>query len=348
MINPKVIDVSHYDAVVGDGFQAVRRAGIVGVIQKSSEGTARVDDRYADRVPKILAAGLLNGAYHFIRPSSNMEAQADFFLRCARPTDSTLISLDYEVGNVEPLECQEFILHVESKIGRKVVLYSGNTIKEKLGDRFVPFWSERRLWLAQYASKWTVQRSWKAPWLWQFTGDGIGPKPHSVPGISIDGGLDISSYEASDEQLRAEWANDVTHEPATPPPAIDPAPQPTTPSMKLIIATEFGGPSEHQRSAYGGWVDDNALGVSLPAAFPGARPLVRLVWQGKAVIAPIVDKGPWYTDDPYWKTAQRPRAERLRHGNQAGIDLTPATMDALRAPGPREQRTIKLDYWEFV
>jgi lysozyme len=67
-INPKVIDISHYDKVVGDGFQAVRRAGIVGVIQKASEGTATVDQRYATRLPGIIEAGLLPGCYHSFAP----------------------------------------------------------------------------------------------------------------------------------------------------------------------------------------------------------------------------------------------------------------------------------------
>jgi GH25 family lysozyme M1 (1,4-beta-N-acetylmuramidase) len=83
------------------------------------------------------------------------------------------VSLDYEVASVAQEAAQEFILHVEDKIGRKVVLYSGNTIKEALGNTVVQFWAERRLWLAMYAKKWIVQASWTAPWLWQFTGDGL-------------------------------------------------------------------------------------------------------------------------------------------------------------------------------
>jgi hypothetical protein len=83
------------------------------------------------------------------------------------PTDQTLLSLDYEVDGVEAAQAQEFILHVESKVWRKVVLYSGNTIKESWATKINPFWAGRRLWLAQYSNKWLVQRSWHEPWLWQ-------------------------------------------------------------------------------------------------------------------------------------------------------------------------------------
>jgi hypothetical protein len=41
----------------------------------------------------------------------------------------------------------------------------------------------------------------------QFTDDGVGPGPHQVPGIVIEGGIDPNHYGGSAEQLKAEWAN---------------------------------------------------------------------------------------------------------------------------------------------
>jgi uncharacterized protein (TIGR02594 family) len=108
-----------------------------------------------------------------------------------------------------------------------------------------------------------------------------------------------------------------------------------------ITATVFGGPGDRQgTTAYSdiavGWPD--RPGVALPFHFFGPRPLVRITYAGKSVVAPVVDVGPWNTNDPYWERNARPQAEtgtdtRGRHTNLAGIDLTPATAAAIGLPG---------------
>ena len=45
---------------------------------------------------------------------------------------------------------------------------------------------------------------WEKAWLWQYTGDGVGPLPHNVPGIGRN--MDINHYAGSDEELAARWA----------------------------------------------------------------------------------------------------------------------------------------------
>lgn len=204
-INPHVIDISHYDAVDADGFQKAAAFGIWGVIHKSSESTGVVDRMYAPRKQPALAAGLLWGAYHFMRPT-DIKAQVDLFMRAAAPDANTLMAVDYEDSNVSLDQLREFIELTEARLGRKLVIYSGNTIKEKLGNRVDPFYGERRLWLAQYSASPVLQKSWQRYWLWQYTGDGAGQPPHNVPGIHIAGGLDISSYDGTKEQLAREWS----------------------------------------------------------------------------------------------------------------------------------------------
>ncbi len=143
-INPKVIDISHFDRVAPNGFQQARAFGILGCIHKASEGTSIIDTPYAQRRPLAKDAGLLWGAYHFIRPV-DVSAQVELFLRVAQPDNDTLLALDYEVDAVSLDQAREFIEQVERKVGRSVVVYSGNTIKEKLGDRVDPWWGARRL-----------------------------------------------------------------------------------------------------------------------------------------------------------------------------------------------------------
>lgn len=250
-INPKVIDISHYDRIVGRGFVDVRASGIVSVIHKASEGTGVIDSPYAARRADAVAAGLLWGAYHFMRPG-HVQQQVDLFLRVAQPDDDTLLALDYEIGAVTLSDARIFVEQVEAKTSRSVVVYSGNTIKEALGSRVDPFWGARRLWLAQYASAPQVQRSWQKPWLWQFTGDGSGPKPHQVPGIEIEGGLDISSWDGTDDELRAQWSGYVEKgDPVYPPPTEEPPVDPPAGGQDRKIAfhvagkmSTFGGPHD--------------------------------------------------------------------------------------------------------
>jgi len=111
--------------------------------------------------------------------------------------------------------------------------------------------------------------------------------------------------------------------------------KPDVTGAKNVVATVFGGSSDVNKSAYDGHViTDGELGVSLPARLSSSR-RVRVINRanGKEAVGPVVDVGPWYTDDPYWETGSRPLAEErvVTHGpnkgrrtNLAGIDLTPA------------------------
>jgi hypothetical protein len=111
--------------------------------------------------------------------------------------------------------------------------------------------------------------------------------------------------------------------------------------MVHIVATVFGGEDDPQTSAYTGKrIPFDALGCSLPYRFPAPRPPVRVTnpLNGKSIVLPLVDVGPWNTDDPYFLNGARPQAETGtdRHGrrtNLAGIDLTPAAARALGIDG---------------
>jgi GH25 family lysozyme M1 (1,4-beta-N-acetylmuramidase) len=166
-INPMVVDLSHHNEVAD--FDAVKAAGIAGIIHKATETTGFADKMCAIRRGHAMSAGLLWGAYHFLRPVS-VAAQVDFFLKVAAPDNTPLLALDHE-----------FLLRVEDAVGRKAVLYSGSLIKEQLGNRIDGYLAAHRLWFAQYGPRPVTPRNWPSAWLWQFTGDGVGPKPHSIP-----------------------------------------------------------------------------------------------------------------------------------------------------------------------
>jgi hypothetical protein len=113
--------------------------------------------------------------------------------------------------------------------------------------------------------------------------------------------------------------------------------------MSGITATIFGGSQEHRISPYDGHlIDDLELGVALPFRIDDPKPDIEVWKSGRSVICKIVGIGPWNTDDPYWQTGARPRAETDGKTNSAGIDLTPAAAAAI---GLRDKGAVD---WAFT
>jgi len=110
-----------------------------------------------------------------------------------------------------------------------------------------------------------------------------------------------------------------------------------------ITATVFGMEGDEQEGSYGGWIDENTVGVSVPYKWRNEPRPAGIVVQGPAgpFEATIVDVGPWNTNDPaYVLDGQRPMAEgQYAHGqeaqngqvptNNAGIDLTVPVAEAV-------------------
>jgi lysozyme len=206
-INPVVVDIYRKDTV--RSFAAARQWGIRGVIHKATEGRTRPDPAYARRRPKATEAGLLWGAYHFMRPGDPVR-QADYFVDKAMPDPRTLVAIDHEDARVPLANAIRFMRRVEERIGRKVVLYSGFLIKEQIRRATAAeksYLASRRLWLSHFNARPKWPSTWRAPWLWQFTGDGDGRPTHSVPGLQDK--LDVDSYAGTVNQLAAEWAGET-------------------------------------------------------------------------------------------------------------------------------------------
>jgi hypothetical protein len=236
MPTPRVVDLSHYNKVEVGGFTKAAAFGIWGVINKVTESTGYVDETYLQRRQAVKDAGMLWGAYHFVRPAS-IAAQVDHFLRHANPDDKTLLALDWEVSAVTSGMARDFLERIEKAMGRKAVVYSGNTAMEAFGSRVDPYFGSHRLWLAQYSSRPICQRSWSTAWIWQYSGDGLGPTPHNCPGISIPGGngIDMNSYIADGDRatFEREWTTDASAADQKPS-----NPQPTTPSKGVAWMQE--------------------------------------------------------------------------------------------------------------
>jgi GH25 family lysozyme M1 (1,4-beta-N-acetylmuramidase) len=121
-----------------------------------------VDNMYAKRRQAALDVGLLWGAYHFAT-GDDVDAQVKHFLESAEPDETTLMALDHEPNNGNELDidgAQAFLESGRDQLGRKLVLYSGNLIKEQLMGSS-EFFGSHRLWLAQYGPVAKVPPAWK-------------------------------------------------------------------------------------------------------------------------------------------------------------------------------------------
>ena len=205
--NPVIVDLSHFDDV--QDWNAVKQFGILAVINKATEGLGMIDKTCSIRRKPAVNHGLLYGAYHFLRPG-DPTAQADHFLEVVNSLDDPedlLLALDHEDPKVPLANAKQFLARVQERAGRRAVLYSGFLIKQQLVNDHDAFLAQHRLWLSHYSSNPVCPLNWEKPWIIQFTGDGVGPGPHQVPGIVIEGGIDLNHYGGSAEQLKAEWAN---------------------------------------------------------------------------------------------------------------------------------------------
>jgi GH25 family lysozyme M1 (1,4-beta-N-acetylmuramidase) len=209
VVNLMVVDLFHGDRVTS--FAKAYQAGIRGIIHKATTGATGKDDAYSGRRAAALKAGLLWGAYHW-GTSADVTKQLDNFLGQAKPDDQTLVALDFEPSGGYTMslsQAREFLSKIEEKLGRKAVLYSGNLIKEKLGNKNDAFFGSHRLWLAQYGPKPSPPKSWRSYWLWQYTDGESGPDPKTVDGLPGDakGNLDCNSFEGTPRELELQWAS---------------------------------------------------------------------------------------------------------------------------------------------
>lgn len=204
-MTPDVVDLSHHNRV--SSLARVRKAGIRGVIHKATQGRSFVDSKFAGRREWAgETTDLLWGAYHF-GTGDNVSAQVNHFLSVAKPDGKTLLALDYEpnpAGSTMTLsQARQFLKLVYEQVRQRPVLYSGHLLKQELKGKPDLFLAQHRLWLAQYGPKAVCPPGWGKYWLWQWTGDGIGMKPHTVDGV-IDKGVDLNVFGG--KNLKTEWA----------------------------------------------------------------------------------------------------------------------------------------------
>ena len=188
------IDVSHYQAVVD--WTVVAGGGVRFAFAKASEGASVADQYFLDNWNGMKAAGILRGAYHFMHPGADPQAQARSFLsRLASANGGTPqlapgdlpAALDIEVTDgASPaalLSCATaWLAAVESATGKRPIVYT-----------YPSFWRStlsnpadlagHHLWISHLAvASPTIPGSWPAWVFWQYD-----KKPLSgVPAATTD------------------------------------------------------------------------------------------------------------------------------------------------------------------
>lgn len=199
-----VVDLSHHNGSV-DLIQARRAGGILGIIQKATQGATFVDPTFHMNYEKAINGSLLLGAYHF-GVSGDGALQAEHFLNTAQPTSRDLLVLDFENNPTGPSmsldEARAFVSRIHQATGRWPGLYSGHYIKDLLGSTLDPILGNCWLWLAQYGPTPEIPANWKAWKMWQYTDGAMGNLPHVVPGI---GRCDRDLFAGDEAALRAFW-----------------------------------------------------------------------------------------------------------------------------------------------
>jgi lysozyme len=159
----RVIDLFHSDQPDFHGFVA---AGVKAAYLKATQGDSEVDPRFHDFYTRAKSVGLLVGAYHFFKPSSDPTAQMKHFLAVAKPVAGDLIPcIDSETdGTNVGARTWSAAQFLHKALKTWPVIYSGDSFFQ---DHLVSFFGlgTSPRWIARYGHKPVTQ----GVDLWQFS-----------------------------------------------------------------------------------------------------------------------------------------------------------------------------------
>lgn len=194
------IDISHYQGEID--WDLLRGGMIEGcplrfIMIKSTEGSTRLDDRFADNFQQAREYGYIRGAYHFWSNKSSARAQAYHFLKNVHLEEGDLppvLDVEHKPADTSVEDFQRDILTwlhiVEDRYHVKPIIYTYYKFKEKYLN--APVFDDYPYWIAHYyVPKIEYKGAWK---FWQHTDAG------RLPGIK--GPVDFNVYNGSYYDLK--------------------------------------------------------------------------------------------------------------------------------------------------
>lgn len=182
-------DVSHHQGPVD--WPRVAGAGHRFAFCKATEGTGFVDSRFRSNWPAMRSAGLVRGAYHFLRTETDPRAQARHFLSVVGDLTGSLAALDVERSasgsNPTADQARAFKHEFEARTGgHPLVIYTGRwywqgVLGNPHGADLGPLWHS-----AYSTSPGALYGGWDRYAFWQHTSSG------SCPGVG--GPCDLNRY----------------------------------------------------------------------------------------------------------------------------------------------------------
>jgi lysozyme len=188
-------DVSHHQGAIN--WPAVAGAGHDFAWCKATEGTGHRDTRFPANWAGIRGAGMVRGAYHFLRSDSDPAAQARFFLSIVGDLRGSMAALDVESsGASRPsgAQARAFVGEYRRRTGgRPIVIYTGrwywrDTIGNPHGADLGPLWHS-----AYSSTPGPLYGGWNRFSFWQWTDAG------SCPGVA--GPCDLNNFDGDRDDL---------------------------------------------------------------------------------------------------------------------------------------------------
>ena len=191
------IDVSKWNGDID--WHKVRKSGVSFAFLKATEGTDRLDSRFAEYWRGARAAGIAYAPYHFYYFCSTADAQADWFIANV-PKEAVQLPpvLDAEWNPASPtctlrppakevrVALQRFMDRLEAHYGKRPIIY---TTVDFHRENLIGHFPNHHFWLrsvADHPENIYSARKWT---FWQYTSTGV------VPGI--DGDTDINVFAGS-------------------------------------------------------------------------------------------------------------------------------------------------------
>ena len=181
-------DVSHHQGAIN--WSAVAGAGHTFAWCKATEGSSFRDSRFAANWAGARAAGMVRGAYHFLRSDSDPAGQARHFRNVVGDVRGSMAALDVESsGASRPTGAQARAFVAEFRRltgGHPIVIYTGrwywrDTIGNPHGADLGPLWHS-----AYSSAPGALYGGWPRFTFWQWTSSG------SCPGIA--GPCDLNQF----------------------------------------------------------------------------------------------------------------------------------------------------------